>query len=105
VVTVSLQTPAYLVLTESMFPGWQASIDGAAAPIVRANALFMAVLVPAGDHEVVFEYSPASVALGQWVTQTVAAVGLGVLALWLLLAVAVPAAVRSRRSPSGTLTP
>jgi hypothetical protein len=103
VATVSLQTPAYLVLTESLFPGWHVTIDGAAAPLVRANALFMAVLVPAGDHEVVFEFAPASVALGQWVTQTVAAIVLGVLALWLLLAVALPVAVRSRRPPSGAV--
>jgi hypothetical protein len=104
VVTVSLQTPAYLVFTESLFPGWQVTIDGAAAPLERANALFMAVLVPAGDHEVVFEYHPASFALGLWVTQTVAAVALGVLALWLALAVALPAALRSRRPPSGAIT-
>lgn len=103
VVSVSLQTPAYLVLTESFFPGWQVTINGGLAPLERANALFMAVLVPAGDHEVVFEYTPASVELGRWVTQTVAALALGVLALWLLLAVALPAARRSRRLPSGTI--
>ncbi|MCS6802099.1 MAG: YfhO family protein [Chloroflexota bacterium] len=103
VVAVSLQTPAYLVFTESFFPGWQVSINGAAASLERANALFMAVLVPAGEHEVVFEYKPASVALGLWVTQTVAAIGLGVLALWLLLAVALPLAFRIKRPPAGML--
>lgn len=31
-------------------------IDGKEAEIVRANGLYMAVLVPEGKHEVVFEY-------------------------------------------------
>jgi hypothetical protein len=97
VIRVNLETPAHLVLTESLFPGWQASIDGAAVPLVRANALFMAVAVPAGEHEIVFEFEPASFALGRWITQTVAAVCLIGLTLWILLAVALPAALQARR--------
>ncbi|MCL6647933.1 MAG: YfhO family protein [Chloroflexi bacterium] len=101
---VSLATPAYLVFTESLYPGWNASVDGAATPLVRANGLFMAVLVPAGEHEVIFEFNPASLALGLWVTQTVAALCLGTLALWIVFAVALPRLL-ARQHRSGTLTP
>lgn len=36
--------------------GWSATIDGAPAPLLRANVGFMAVRLPAGDHEVRLAY-------------------------------------------------
>src|SRR3989344_2017216 len=53
---VDVSSPSYLVLSESNLPGWIATIDGASAPMVRANGLYMAVEVPPGQHEVYFEY-------------------------------------------------
>ncbi len=46
----------WLVLSESMLPGWKAYIDGAEVPLYYANYLFRAVEVPAGKHRVTFEY-------------------------------------------------
>ena len=37
---------------------WQATVDGVAAPIVRADIMFQAVAVPAGASEVIFRYQP-----------------------------------------------
>ena len=48
----------------SRYPGWVATVDGAEQPIERANLLFRAVRVPAGDHVVEFRYEPWSVRLG-----------------------------------------
>jgi hypothetical protein len=45
-------TPALLVLAEAWYPGWTASVDGAPAPCVPANAWMRAVEVPAGTHRV-----------------------------------------------------
>jgi hypothetical protein len=57
-----------LVLTDTWFPGWTATVDGRDVPILRANVAFRAVPVPAGRHLVAFEYRPASVRTGAWIS-------------------------------------
>ncbi len=49
-----------LVVHEIYYPGWIAEIDGQAVPILRADALFRAVEVPAGHHRVLFRFAPFS---------------------------------------------
>ncbi len=49
-------SPGWLVLSESLVPGWVARIDGREAPLYPANYLFQAVYVPAGEHRVSFTY-------------------------------------------------
>ncbi len=49
---------AYLVLSDSYYPGWKAKVDGVDVPIVRADVLFRAVEVPRGQHKVEFVYDP-----------------------------------------------
>jgi hypothetical protein len=56
--------PGWLTVTGSFAPGWRARIDGASAPIVRANGMFRAVRVPAGRHAVDLRYRPPAVAAG-----------------------------------------
>ncbi len=46
----------FLVLSETYLPGWEVSVDGARAPLIRANGLYMAVAVPEGAHRIRFEY-------------------------------------------------
>jgi hypothetical protein len=78
VVAVETPGPALLVLTDSYYPGWEAAIDGAAAPIYAADLAFRGVLVPAGAHRVTFAYRPASFALGLIIA------GVGLVALGLV---------------------
>jgi uncharacterized membrane protein YfhO len=46
------------------FPGWRAYVDGVETPIYPTNYLFRGVVVPAGQHTVVFAYRPTSVLVG-----------------------------------------
>ncbi len=53
VVTTQSRTPQLLVLADNHYPpGWQASVDGEPAEILRADFAFRAVAVPAGQHRV-----------------------------------------------------
>jgi hypothetical protein len=78
---VVLAEPGWVLLAETYYPGWYAWVDGRPVPLLRANLAFRAVAVPAGSHTVVFDYQPASVRLGGWLTA--AAMGVWVLgAAW-----------------------
>jgi len=57
-------TGGYLVLTEAWYPGWNATVDGAAAPVLRANYLFRAVPVPSGAHRVELRFQSPTLELG-----------------------------------------
>jgi hypothetical protein len=61
---VDAKTGGYLVLLDSYYPGWHASVDGQEVNILRANYAFRAVPVPRGLHRVKFEYRPATFRLG-----------------------------------------
>jgi len=50
--------PCLVVLARPWAPGWRARIDGAAAPLVRANLAGLGVVAPPGRHEVVLSYHP-----------------------------------------------
>jgi hypothetical protein len=65
VVGVDTGPPGYLVLADVWFPGWTCLVDGQPAPLYRANFLFRAVVLPAGPHEVVFTFDPASYRRGK----------------------------------------
>jgi hypothetical protein len=47
---------AFLILSDSYYPGWTASLDGARVEIYRANYLFRGLRMPAGTHRVAFQY-------------------------------------------------
>ncbi len=65
-VTIRTDSPAagVLVLADQAFPGWEATVDGQAAPIVTADHALRGVYLPAGAHTVVFTYRPGSFVLG-----------------------------------------
>jgi len=70
----------FLHLADQYFPGWSATVDGVTTPILRANYLFRAVEVPAGESTVEFVYAPSNVYLGAAISATTI-VGLVALAL------------------------
>jgi len=64
VLEVAVPQPSVLVLADTDYPGWEATVDGAATPILRANLAFRAVEVPSGTHRVEFRYRPAAARQG-----------------------------------------
>lgn len=69
------ETAGAVVVTDAYYPGWRAWVDGEPAPMLRANTVFRAVEVPAGEHRVELRYEPTRFRLGLGVA-TVAGVGL-----------------------------
>ncbi len=61
---VTAQRAGYLILDDSYFPGWHATVDGHPQPILAANENFRAVPISAGRHVITFHYQPASVTAG-----------------------------------------
>jgi hypothetical protein len=51
-------SPSLLRLADAWYPGWVATAAGKPLEVLRVNHALMGVVVPAGSHEVVFEYKP-----------------------------------------------
>jgi hypothetical protein len=65
-----LLSPSVVVLADSYDPDWRVTIDGQPAPLLRANARFRGVVVPAGAHRVVFSYQPPLVGYSALISVT-----------------------------------
>jgi len=76
-VTAGLDAPGYLVLSDVLYPGWTALIDGKPASMLAANLAFRAVLVPPGNHTIEFLYSPPGFKPGAVLTTVTLLAGIG----------------------------
>ena len=64
VLRVPSQCRGMVVLADTWFPGWKATVDGKPTQIYRAYNLIRGIVVERGDHEVIMLYRPASVFIG-----------------------------------------
>jgi hypothetical protein len=80
-VETEAQRPALLVVAETYYPGWHATVDGQPAAILRANYLSQGVVVPEGKHTVELRYEPDSLRTGA-VLSAASLAGLAGLVLW-----------------------
>lgn len=61
-----VSAPRLAVFSEIWYPkGWKATIDGEEVPIIKADYLLRALLIPAGKHRVEFVFKPESFYTGE----------------------------------------
>lgn len=81
-IRVNSSDASYLYLADAYYPGWQATVNGTVETVHRANVMFRAVRVPAGESTVVFEFVPtlwyrsAIFGIGAWIVSCVLLGGL-----------------------------
>jgi hypothetical protein len=73
-IEASLDRSGILVLNDTAYPGWSATVDGVPAAWTNANYLFRAVFLQPGKHTVCFRYQPKSFRWGA--TLSLATLGL-----------------------------
>jgi len=59
---------ALLFLSDTYYPGWIVTIDGKQEPIYKTDYAFRSVLVPAGEHRVMFSFRSQSFILGFYIS-------------------------------------
>jgi hypothetical protein len=59
---------AILMQTDSWYPGWKATVDGAVVPIVHADAIFRGISLHAGRHEITIVYDSSTARIGTILT-------------------------------------
>ncbi len=65
-IQVQSNRSAFLVLTDTFYPGWTATIDGKETNIYRVDGLFRGIVIPAGQHIVEYHYFPRIFQVGLW---------------------------------------
>ncbi len=78
-VTGTSPSPEYLVIAENWYPSWRATVDGKAAPVLRAQNTLLSVVLPPGAKEVTLEFDGAEYHRGKLISILSA---LGVLGLF-----------------------
>jgi uncharacterized membrane protein YfhO len=90
-IEASLDQSGILVLNDTSYPGWTATVDGQPAEWIDANYLFRGVLLSPGKHAVRFRYQPKSFRWGAEISGLTMAV---------LLAIGFTMSVRRRGAKS-----
>jgi hypothetical protein len=93
---IDAEAPAngYLLLADTFYPGWTASVDGTATPIYRANLSVRGIELPKGRHQVRFVYE----APGFWTGLRITLLALSALVIWAGVAVYLDRRAEARRS-------
>jgi hypothetical protein len=80
-VKVKAEAATLLVLAQTYYHPWRAYVDGAPAPLLRANYAFQAVPVPAGEHTVRVVYEDKKFQAGLGLT-SITALAVVLLIFW-----------------------
>ncbi|MCB1008229.1 MAG: YfhO family protein [Acidobacteria bacterium] len=88
-----LERDSWVTFAVAAWPGWRATLDGEALRTGFANHAFLAIRVPAGEHEVVLRYRPRAFDVGLAISAISSL-------LWLALALTALRGARSDASGS-----
>ncbi|MBI5695195.1 MAG: YfhO family protein [Nitrospirae bacterium] len=61
---VSSPANSFMVISEVWYPGWKAYVDGKETQVYRTDYALRGIAMPAGEHKVVMEFSPATFKVG-----------------------------------------
>jgi len=67
---IHTSAPAFLILSDVLYPGWEATVDGEETELYPADGVFRGVEIPAGDHHLEMTYRPLSLRWGLIVAAT-----------------------------------
>lgn len=67
-ISTTSSSDGFVVLSDTYYPGWIATVDGKPAEIYRADFTIRAVPVPKGTHTVIFTYKPVTFLTGSVLT-------------------------------------
>ena len=84
-----------LVLSDTYFPGWRATVNGHGTTILPTDYLLRGVRIPAGASTVVFHYEPSHFGAAVWLARLATLAAIVWLAVW---------AVRKRRRTAAPST-
>jgi hypothetical protein len=68
--SVTLDRPGIVVISDAYYPEWKATVDGVPATIIRANHAFRALALEAGAHEIEMHYEAALLRKGATISIT-----------------------------------
>jgi uncharacterized membrane protein YfhO len=63
-IEIAAEGPGRLVLSELVYPGWVATVDGNPVEIEPHQTIFRSVNLADGIHQIIFEFRPISVFAG-----------------------------------------
>ena len=73
---VNADVRSVAVLSDSWFPGWQATVDGRAVPVLRVDHALRGVVVGPGTHRIEMRFRPSSFTYGAALSvSTIAVIG------------------------------
>ncbi len=63
-IMINTSSDGWMLLSDTWYPGWKATVDGVDTNVYRGFGVFKVVKVPSGKHEIQFDYQPLSYFLG-----------------------------------------
>ena len=87
--------PTFLVISEAMYPGWWARLDGQLVPIYITDAVLRGIYIPQGTHQLYLRYLPSGFVLGLKISLLFALVWL----IWVIYAVIASLRLRRKIGP------